>query len=183
MSNVINTPPFRATFPYLFQPREKEGKKPSYEVVALFPKGADLTPLKNAIQKAATEYFGATLPPKMHNPLQPCNPDENGGYHPGEGPGMYKCRISGQFPPDIIDRNRQKILDKGQIYAGVWLIASLAVKGYGPIEGKRGVTLYLEHILKVKDDERLLGLSAEQRFAEIVLPEEETTEEINNMFT
>ena len=52
VSKRVTTPEFRVSFPVVFKPKKNDlSGEDEYSIVALFPKGADLTALKNAAAK------------------------------------------------------------------------------------------------------------------------------------
>jgi len=55
----VNTPEFRVAFPNVFKARRNDmNEKDEYSLVALFPKGADLTVLREAAMEAAVKKWG-----------------------------------------------------------------------------------------------------------------------------
>ena len=59
-------------------------------------------------------------------------------------------------PPTVVDRNVQQIFDKDEVYSGCW--ANVAVSFYFTAAGGTPrVAVGLNHIMKLKDDDRLDG--------------------------
>jgi len=58
--------------------------------------------------------------------------------------------------PGVVDAKMQKILDPSEIYSGVQARVALTAKAYSGSFGT-GVTFYLQHVQKVKDDEQFAG--------------------------
>lgn len=150
----LNTPQFRISFPSLFQPKLNElSGKMEYSCVALFPKGADLTELKNAASAAAVEKWGADkIPAGLKSPFRNQGEKDYGGY---VADAVFMTLKSGN-KPGIVDANVKAIIDPSKVYAGVWAIAHVNAYAYDN-KGNRGVAFGLEHLQIVKDDEPLDG--------------------------
>jgi hypothetical protein len=65
--------------------------------------------------------------------------------------------------PGLVDRNRQPIMNKDEIYSGMWVYASVTYRAYDN-DGK-GICAFINNIMKIKDGDRLDGaISAEKEF-------------------
>lgn len=156
----LNTPQFRLSFPVVFQPRLNDlNGKMEFSVVALFPKGADLTEMKAAAQAAVTEKWGSD-PAKWPNPMKsPFRDQGEGGRadkYSGYEAGATFVTLKSQNRPGVVDVNVKAIIDPSKVYAGAWAIAHVNAYAYDQ-KGNRGVSFGLEHLQIVKDDEALDG--------------------------
>jgi len=174
-SNKIIIGPFRASYAFIWTPRplkadDPPDKKPMYGVKCLIPKTdtATLAKLRAAIETARKlglqkyeEGWGKKL--NFKEPLRDADAEES------EDPADKGCMFvnaNSALMPGIVDRARQPIVDKTEIYSGVWLYAEISVYPYKHKSGGRGIAVALNHIMKYKDDEPLAGRgSAEDAFA------------------
>lgn len=160
MANVT-TPPFRVSYPNLFQPKKNElNGKDEYSVVALFPKDADLSKLKAAAQDAIVKKWGpdkAKWPQNLRTPFR----DQGERAKDGKLPGGYEAgaiylNLKSSMRPGIVGPDVQPIMDQTEIYAGCWARALVNVYAYDQ-KGNRGVSFSLQHIQKLKDGDPLGG--------------------------
>lgn len=151
----ITTPACRLAFPQVFQKRLNElSGKEEYSVTMLFPKDStDMKPLKQAMVKAAKNEFGADVDLKSLDLARLKDGDEmdRSEY---KGNWVVKAKTTlGQ--PGVVDGQLNEIIDPSEIYSGVWAKVNITAKGYS--KGDPGVTFYLQHIQKIKDDEPFAG--------------------------
>ena len=155
----VNTPEFRVAFPQVFQPKKNDlNGKDEYSVVALFPKGADLSALKKAAQEALVKKFGpekAKWPKKLRSPFRDQGDREKEkdgvmtlpqGYEKGA---IYLNLRSAQRP-GVVDNQVQEIIDTAEFYGGCWAVASINAYAYN-IKGNAGVSFGLGNLQKRKD--------------------------------
>ncbi len=163
---TVTTVMFRASYPNLFKPKKNDlNGKDEYSVVALFPKGADLSNIRKAIEAAGIKKWGADKkkwPKPLRLPLRDqkerAKEDENGKMilPPGHEEGAFFLNLKSTVAPGIVDANVQQILDESEIYPGVWLKANINAFAYDN-KGNKGISFGLNHIQKVKDGESLGG--------------------------
>ncbi len=196
MSTTVTTIAFRASYPNLFKPRKNElNGKDEYSVVALFPKGADLSGLKKAIQAAAEKKWGKDQkkwPKPLKTPLRDQaergKEDDDTGktvYPDGYEPGAFFLNLKSTVAPGVVDGQLQPIIDESEIYPGVWLRANINAFAYDQ-KGNRGISFGLNHIQKVKDGESLGGGRGRAQDAFSAVEAEASTEEAasaDSMFT
>jgi hypothetical protein len=171
------TPTFRANFPHLFEPKAfKEGEQAYYSVIALFPKGADLTALKNACKAAVMKKWGED--PKKWPSKDIAMPfrdqeekakdvDGKRVLPPGHEAGAIFINLKSKKRPGVFDQNKNEIIDSSKIYSGCYMRAAVFASAYQ--SGKNyGVSLYLNAVQLVKDGEPLSGRArAEDAFSAI----------------
>ncbi len=151
MSDVIITPKFRCSFPWLFeaQPPMQPGGPAMYSVVMLFPKETDLTLLKSA----ASAAVNAMWPDKAKRPANFRTPFRNGDEKQLDGyPGCIYVTAKSKTRPGVVDQNVKPIMSQEVLYPGCWCIAQVTVYAYSK-SGNAGVGFGLSNIQKVADGE------------------------------
>lgn len=155
--NVIVTPKFKVSFPYVFRPQKslQEGGEPKFSVVMLFEAGADLGLLKNAAAEAVVAKWGpdkVKWPGNLRTPFRDQGEKKYEGYVPGS---IFVTATSKQ-KPGLVDITVQPIIDEAQFYAGCWAIAAIRAFTYDKA-GNNGVSFGLQHIQKQADGDPLGG--------------------------
>ena len=161
----ITTGKVRLSYPHLAEPRQStDGGDAKYSATLLIPKTdkETITKIKNAIADAAAEYRekngSSSLPPKPSTTLHDGDqPKDNGEEYGPECKGCYVITCSSKQMPLYIDRNKEEIMDvANELYAGCYVRASLNFRGYN-FNGKKGITAYLNAIMKVAEGEPFGG--------------------------
>lgn len=157
----LNTPTFRVSYPNVFQAKKNDlNGKDEFSVVALFPKGADLSQLIAAAQKAIVDKWGpdkSKWPANLRSPFrkqQEKAKDVDGKQvlPPGHEEDAVFLNLKSQQRPGVVDQNVADIIDQSQFYAGCYARASVNAYAYDQ-KGNRGVSFGLGNIQKVKDGE------------------------------
>lgn len=158
----ITTPPFRVSFPHVFEPHSGfENQEPKYSLTMLFPKDSNLAPLKKLAKEAAIKKWGDKIPSNLRNPFRDGTAEkpELEGYE-----GMIFVAASSKMKPGIVDQSVNPILDQSDFYAGCWARATITAFAYDTM-GNKGVAFGLQNIQKLKDDEAFSGRAkAEDEF-------------------
>jgi hypothetical protein len=167
------TCPVRLAFAHVVKPnphaKNDDGTpkdKPSYEVTALFPPGgleqlnAVLWPdIIAALRADFPANFNAQTgqPFGLHCP--PWRDQAEKQQYAGYTPGLPFARMTTQFKPQIVDPAMNPIVDEGRVYAGVWAILAFNtfVFGKSPPRPKKGLSLGLQSVMIIADDEKLAG--------------------------
>lgn len=176
--DTVVTPYFRASYSNLFKPQlNNMSGEMEYSVVALFPKGENLTELKALARKACEKTWGTDIqkwPKKLRLPFRDQGEKEKEGRLPdGYVEGALFLTLKSKQKPGIIDQSRQDILDETEIYAGCWIRAVVNAYTYDT-KGNQGVAFGLQHVQKVKDGDSLSGRTrAQDVFEPIVVEGEE----------
>jgi len=161
----VTTPLFRLSFPNLFEPKPRKGdaSKLQYSITMLFPKGTDLSVLKNLAVKAITDKWGPrdkwpanlrvldlknflTISGKDGWPFRDGDAQAYDGYA-----GMISVPARGDNRPVVVDKFVNPIIDKDEVYPGCWCHASVTAYAWDN-SGNRGVSFGLLGVQKVKDD-------------------------------
>ena len=156
---------------------------PKYSCVLLIPKNtADGKRTRAAIvaaQKQALEdgkaKFGGKVPPKWTDTLHDGDTEADLERNP-EYAGMWYISTSAneQYPPNVVDRSLNEILDPSEIYSGMWARVSMVAFAFNT-QGNKGVSFGLRNVQKTRDDEPFGGASrAEDDFD--AMPEDEEDE-------
>lgn len=172
----VTTPEFRVSYPKVFKPElNKLSKQEEYSLVALFPKGADLSKLKKACQQAVEEKWGkdsSKWPKNLRLPIKDqsetrVNAEGETVANAGHVNGAQYVNLKSKQRPGVVDRAVQPILSEADFYAGCYAIATVTVYAYDQA-GNRGIAFGLQNIQKTREGEPLSGrMKAEQEFAPI----------------
>lgn len=153
----VVTPEFILCFQNLFKPKAFEGTDTEkYDCVMVFPKGSDLTKLKDAAKEAIQKKF-------PNGAKGGRSPFRDGNEVADEWGDAFRdatfIRASSQVKPAIVDRCKRPITDEEQIYSGC--IARAVVHAYGyDTKGNRGVSFGLDAVQFIRDGEPLGGGAA-----------------------
>jgi len=155
-----HTPEFRVAFPAVFTPkRNMNDTKDEYSVVALFPKGADLSKLKAAAQAAVVKKWG---PDKKKYPKNLRTPFRNQGDREktndegklvlpqGYEKGAIYLNLKSEQRPGVVDSQVQDIIDQSEFYGGCYAEATVNAYAYDH-KGNRGVAFGLGNLMKTRD--------------------------------
>jgi hypothetical protein len=153
----VTTPYFRVSFPNVFRAKKNElSGKDEFSIVALFPKGADLSGLKKAAQDAIEKKWGTDKtkwPQNMRSPFRDHSEKMKDGKYPaGHEDGGVFINLKSSVRPGIVGPDMQEIIDESQFYAGCMARASVNAYAYDN-KGNRGVSFGLNHLQKVGDGE------------------------------
>lgn len=152
MLPTVVTPLARIHLVHLLQPRQQKDGSYKYSTRLLFDKSADLTALKKAAQEAATQKWGDKIPKDLRSPFRDQGSKDITGYVPG----AVFITAKSKNKPGLINSKGQDIINPDDLYPGCYVMAEIAAGTYDA-DGNRGVTFYLNHVMKVKDGERLGG--------------------------
>lgn len=140
---------------------------PKYSCVLLIPKGtADgkATHAKIvAAQKQALEdgkaKFGGKIPPKWTDTLHDGDTEADLERNPEYAGHWYISTSANEtYPPNVVDRRLQKIMDATEVYSGMWARVSMVAFAFNT-QGNKGVSFGLRNVMKVRDDEPFGGVS------------------------
>jgi len=170
-SNQVTTPEFRVSFPSVFQARAvSEGGDLKYSVVMLFPKTADLTPLKQSVLAAIIEKWGADKtkwPKTLRLPFRDGTEKDYDGY----GPDIIFASATSKMKPGLVDQNVQPILEPSEFYGGCYARATINAFAYD-VKGNKGVAFGLRNVQKLRDGEPFSGRNKpEDDFDAIPMPD------------
>lgn len=165
----VNT---RWSYANVWDPKSINGGTPKYSVSLIIPKSDTVTvnKIKAAIQAAYEEGQsklkgnGKTVPALsvLKTPLRDGDlerPDDEAYAD------SYFVNANSATAPGIVDADRQQILDRSEVYSGVYGRASINFYAFNS-NGNKGIACGLNNLQKMKDGEPLGGKRrAEDDFA------------------
>lgn len=153
----------RMMHPHFFSPSMPKGEtdkeKARYQGTLIFAANADLTILAEAVEAAAVEKWGADYK-KKHKVKKPFLKSEDQpkmGDIAGDFPVFIRC--NSKEKPQIVDASLNNVDDSksDQVYPGRWARFSVRPYAYDHPTGGKGVSLGLQNVQLLRDDERLAG--------------------------
>ena len=165
----VNT---RWSYANVWDPKSIDGGKPKFSVSLIIQKDdtATVDKIKAAIQTAYEEGQsklkgnGKSVPPltSIKNPLRDGDiekPDDE-AYA-----GCYFVNANSSTAPGVVDADRQPIIERSEVYSGVYGRASINFYAFN-VKGNKGIACGLNNLQKIRDGEPLGGkASAESDFA------------------
>ena len=165
----VNT---RWSYANVWDPKSIDGGKPKFSVSLIIQKDdtATVDKIKAAIQTAYEEGQsklkgnGKSVPPltSIKNPLRDGDiekPDDE-AYA-----GCYFVNANSSTAPGVVDTDRQPIIERSEVYSGVYGRASINFYAFN-VNGNKGIACGLNNLQKIRDGEPLGGkASAESDFA------------------
>ena len=169
---VITGPNTRWSYANVWEPKSINGGAPKYSVSLIIPKSDKVTveKIKKAIQAAYEEGQGKlkgngkTVPALsvLKTPLRDGDlerPDDEAYAN------SYFINANSATAPGIVDAGRNTIIDRSEVYSGVYGRASINLYAFNS-NGNKGIACGLNNLQKIKDGEPLGGKSrAEDDFA------------------
>lgn len=169
---VITGPQTRWSFCNVWEAKSINGGTPKYSVSLIIPKSDTVTieKINAAIQAAYTEGEsklkgnGRSVPPisSIKTPLRDGDmerPDDKAYKN------SYFINANSATAPGIVDADRNIILERSEVYSGVYGRASINLYAFNS-NGNKGIACGLNNLQKIKDGEPLGGKSrAEDDFA------------------
>lgn len=169
---VVTGPDTRWSYVNAWEPKSINGGTPKYSVSLIIPKSDTKTiaKIKAAIEAAYHEGEGKlkgngrTVPPlaTLKTPLR------DGDVERPDDPAYenaYFMNANNSSAPGIVDADRQPIIERSEIYSGVYGRASVNFYAFNT-NGNKGIACSLNNLQKIRDGEHLGGKSnAEDDFA------------------
>ena len=160
----VRTGEVRLSYASLFEARCAPGSNvPKYSVVLLIPKTdkATLKALKNAelaaIDQGKETKWRGKIPPNLKSIIHDGDEEKDLDENPEYAGHMYmSVSANEKYPPLVIDRNKQEIMNPAEVYSGAYGIAILRAYPYSA-SGNNGVSFGLNALQKTRDGERLGG--------------------------
>lgn len=170
---VITGPNTRWSYCNAWEPKSINGGEPKYSVSLIIPKSDTVTlaKIKAAIEAAYKEGEaklkgkGKTVPPlaTLKTPLR------DGDTERPDDPAYanaYFINANSTTAPGIVDANRQEIIDRSEVYSGVYGRASINFYAFNS-NGNKGIACGLNNLQKIRDGEPLGSRArAEDDFAD-----------------
>lgn len=171
-TKVITGADTRWSYANVWDPKSINGGTPKYSVSLIIPKSDKVTiqKIKAAIQAAYEEGEsklkgnGKSVPslPVLKTPLRDGDlerPDDEAYKN------AYFVNANSATAPGIVDADRQQIIDRSEVYSGVYGRASINFYAFNS-NGNKGIACGLNNLQKIRDGEPLGGkASAESDFA------------------
>jgi len=169
---VITGPNTRWSYANVWEAKSINGGIPKYSVSLIIPKSDTVTveKIKKAIQAAYEEGQsklkgnGKTVPALsvLKTPLRDGDlerPDDEAYAN------SYFINANSATAPGIVDADRNTIIDRSEVYSGVYVRASINLYAFNS-NGNKGIACGLNNLQKIRDGEPLGGKSrAEDDFA------------------
>lgn len=148
------------SFPQLFKAEQINGQgDPKFTASILLPEEQAKQVMATA-QKLAAEAFknGEPQLPNFHWPIMPAQQKKAYQDDPRFA-GMYVMNTSAraEYPPQVVDQNRQPVLDYTTIYAGCHVAVSIRLYSWTHKMGTLGISAGLLAVMKTGDGEPLGG--------------------------
>lgn len=177
---TLHTPEGRCVWEAVFKPTRYDANDPNskneFSIAVVFPRTADMSGLTNAAMALLTDKFGADQskwPQPLKTPFRKARERykfEDGkqiipkGYEDPEAIFMtFKRGSENPPPPGVFDEMATRIMDSSKFYSGCHVIVDTNPFWY-EVKGNRGISFGLNHVQKIKDDERLGGGMPEASF-------------------
>lgn len=171
-TKVITGVETRWSYANVWDAKSINGGAPKYSVSLIIPKSdtATVNKVNAAIQAAYAEGEGKlkgngrSVPPiqAIKTPLR------DGDIERPDDPayaGCYFINANSATAPGIVDANRQPILERSEVYSGVYGRASISFYAFNS-NGNKGIACGLNNLQKIRDGEPLGGKArAEDDFA------------------
>lgn len=165
----VNT---RWSYANVWDAKSINGGAPKYSVSLIIPKSDTVTvgKVKAAIQAAYEEGQGKLKGNGRSVPLLAAikNPLRDGDLERPDDPAYanaYFINANATSAPGIVDVNRQPILERSEVYSGVYGRASISFYAFNS-NGNKGIACGLNNLQKIRDGEPLGSkASAEDDFA------------------
>ena len=170
---VITGPQTRWSYANVWEAKSLNGGTPKFSVSLIIPKSDTETvnKIKAAIQAAYTEGENKLKGNSKSVPALSAikTPLRDGDTERPDDPAYAGCwfiNANSTTAPGIVDAARQPILDRSEVYSGVYGRASINFYAYNT-NGNRGIACGLNNLQKIRDGEPLGGRTrAEDDFAD-----------------
>ena len=172
-TKVITGPKIRWSYANVWEPKSINGGAPKYSVSLIIPKSdtKTVTAVKNAIQAAYDEGQSKLKGNSKSVPALSSikNPLRDGDLERPDDE-TYKdsffINANSATAPGIVDAARQPILERSEVYSGVYGRASINFYAFNS-NGNKGIACGLNNLQKISDGESLGGKTrAEDDFAD-----------------
>ncbi len=152
----------RLSYAHVWEPHSVQGGKEKYSVSIIIPKSDTKTieKIEKAVDAAIEEgigKFGGKKPNKaaLKLPLRDGDVEKDDEAYKDS----YFVNANSLTPPHIVDGNVEPILDRSEVYSGVYARVSITFYAFN-VNGNKGVACGLGNIQKIKDGEPLGGRSS-----------------------
>lgn len=169
---VITGPETRWSYANVWEPKSINGGSPKYSVSLIIPKSDTNTveKIQVAIKAAYEEGQGklkgnAKTVPALSVLKTPLRDGDSERPDDSAYADCYFINANSAAAPGIVDADRQPIIDRSEVYSGVYGRASISFYAFNS-NGNKGIACGLNNLQKIKDGEPLGGKSrAEDDFS------------------
>lgn len=164
----VTTGEVRLSYAHVFKPYAAvPGQEEKYSVTILVPKSDTATKaridaaIEAAKQKGIANKWNGQCPPFVPTPVY-----DGDGTRPSDGmPFGAECKghwvftasAKADYPPEVVDANRNPIINQSEIYSGVYAYVNVEFFPYLFGGAKKGIGCGLGPIMKSRDGEPLGG--------------------------
>lgn len=164
-SEKVVTPPFRVSFPAVFEKRGFDGPddpNAKYSLTAIFSPD-DFGPEESKAWKRLLAIADAASREAFRKPLKELGSGYRSPFRKGEEKehlegfeaGQVFCTLSSKMRPGVVDRDLQPILDPEDLYPGCYAWATVTAYAYNNVS--KGVGFGLHNVQKLGEGENLTG--------------------------
>ena len=172
-TKVITGPDTRWSYANVWEPKAIDDGKPKYSVSLIIPKSDKTTidRIKAAIQAAYEEgesklKGNSKFVPALEDIKTPLRDGDRERKGDEAYEDSYFINANSDSAPGIVDASCQPILDRSEVYSGVYGRASINFYAFNS-NGNKGIACGLNNLQKIRDGEPLGSRSrAEDDFAE-----------------
>lgn len=159
------TPEFRGSFAHLNKPRAFGNSEPKYSITMVLDEDDPFWDKLEAACKEVAERRWEKLPRNLKLPIRHGSETDNDDWE-----GKKFCQFSSEERPGVVDAELEDVVDRSEIYSGAWYRCSIRPYAWHyPETNKKGVSIQLDNVMKVRDDEAFSGrASATDDFAGFV---------------
>ena len=159
LSTKVITGLVRLSYANVWEPKSINGGDTKYSCSVIIPKtdAETINAINEAVDCAIKEgvgKFGGKIPPKsaLKLPLRDGDTERDDENYKG----CYFVNANSKTAPQIVDKHVRPILDRSEVYSGVYAYVSLSFFAFNT-NGNKGVACGLGNIQKVRDGEPLGG--------------------------
>jgi len=173
-NELVVTPEAVAVFPHVFEAKpimvngQAQGD-PMYSIVLLFSE-EDVKGLKKTAANLAQQKWPSRDLKELQFPFKRGESEAQKQADKGRNGEFYRgyivVKASSKYQPGVVGPTKQDIIDPKEVYSGCIVRAQLNVKTFSA-GSNEGVKCYLNHLMKVRDGERLIGTTAQDAFANV----------------
>ena len=159
----VKTPLFRGSYVALVKPRKvsEDSDRETFQILVPLKKSDPATKvflpqLVKIMRAASAEKHGVAggleLNKLKHCPIKDGDENDNPDFA-----GHWLIRASANYRPHAVDLNGNELETEEELYSGAWYKVKLSAWAWSNPKGGKGVSLNLESVLKIKDDQRFGG--------------------------
>lgn len=164
----VTTGEVRLSYVHLFKPHAAvPGQEEKFSATILVPKSDTATKaridaaIEAAKQKGIANKWNGQCPPIVPIPVYDgdgTRPSDGMPFGPEcKGHWVFTASCKADYPPEVVDRNQNPIINQSEIYSGVYAYVNVEFFPYLFGGAKKGIGCSLGPVMKVRDGEPLGG--------------------------